>query len=217
MKPKVRNVRKNDRAGTDLKYITADLRGLAVPIGSLKADPRNARVHDEKNLAAIAASLRANGQQKPISVDADGVILAGNGTWTAAKSLGWKHIARVRCELTGAKARAWAIQDNRSAELADWDVVELEKQTQEILDELADFDIEDLGFDEKQFEALLDGDFETSHGFTSERKEKPAAEPKIAATAEQWKIVIECTSEAQQAELLEKLSRDGVKCRALVA
>jgi hypothetical protein len=34
--------------------------------------------------------------------------------------LGWKRIAVVQTELTGAEARAFAIADNRTAELAEW-------------------------------------------------------------------------------------------------
>lgn len=51
-----------------------------VPIDSVRPDPRNARRHGPPNLAAIRASLEAFGQQKPIVVDAEGIVRAGNGT-----------------------------------------------------------------------------------------------------------------------------------------
>ena len=63
-----------------------------VPIDSLTADPANVRRHPDNNLDAIKASLKRFGQQKPIVVDSADIIRAGNGTWAAAKALGWKNI-----------------------------------------------------------------------------------------------------------------------------
>src|SRR5690554_4033428 len=95
--------------------------GMAIersPIGDLTADPANVRKHSTRNLEAIKASLKRFGQQKPIVVDGNGVVIAGNGTLEAARSLGWTHIEIVRTELTGSEAVAFAIADNRTAELA---------------------------------------------------------------------------------------------------
>ena len=77
------------------------MRSETVPIDSLSFDPANVRKHGERNLATIKASLLRFGQQKPIVVDANGVVRAGNGTLAAAKALGWKEIAVVRSTLAG--------------------------------------------------------------------------------------------------------------------
>jgi DNA modification methylase len=90
-------------------------------ISTLTMDPSNVRKHSERNLDSIRASLNRFGQQKPIVVNADGVVIAGNGTLAAAKSLGWKEVSVVRTDLNGAEAIAYAIADNRTAELAEWD------------------------------------------------------------------------------------------------
>lgn len=98
--------------------------GLApelVKIEKLSPDPANVRKHSGRNIEAIKASLRRFGQQKPIVVNGDGVVIAGNGTLDAAKDLGWKEISVVRSSLDGADAVAYAIADNRTAELAEWD------------------------------------------------------------------------------------------------
>ena len=92
-----------------------------INVAELSLDPSNVRKHDRKNLDAIKASLRKFGQQKPIVVDAKGIVLAGNGTLTAAKELGWTEIEITRTTLQGVEATAFAIADNRSAELAEWD------------------------------------------------------------------------------------------------
>jgi len=91
----------------------------------LELDPANVRLHDARNLEAIKQSLEKFGQQKPIVVDGDGIVRAGNGTLMAARELGWKTISAVRTELTGDEAIAYAVADNRTAELAEWDRAEL--------------------------------------------------------------------------------------------
>ena len=92
-----------------------------VAIDSLVEDSKNARTHSTKNLSAIKASLTKFGQQKPIVIDASNVVVAGNGTMVAARSLGWDELDVVRTELSDDEAKAFAIADNRTAELADWD------------------------------------------------------------------------------------------------
>jgi DNA modification methylase len=116
-------------------------------ISDLTLDPGNARLHSQKNLDAIKASLTKFGQRKPIVINNKGVILAGNGTVEAAKALGWDHIevATVPADWDEATARAYALADNRTAELAEWDENVLAKQLLDLLDE--EFDIEALGFE----------------------------------------------------------------------
>jgi ParB-like chromosome segregation protein Spo0J len=87
----------------------------------LTQDPENSRSHDRKNLDAIKQSLEAFGQQKPIVIDQEGKVIAGNGTLAAAQELGWKTIKAVVTDLEGASQTAYAIADNRTAELASWD------------------------------------------------------------------------------------------------
>jgi len=117
-----------------------------VLIADLVLDPRNARKHDGKNLQAIAESLKQFGQRKPIVVWGETVV-AGNGTLVAAKSLGWTEItvARIPDDWDKDRVMAYALADNRSAELAEWDEQVLTEQLKEL--ELAEWDVEALGFD----------------------------------------------------------------------
>ena len=79
-----------------LDHINEGLRSLARPIEWFKFDARNARVHPDKNIKAIAHSLKQFGQQKPIVALNDGTVIAGNGTlWAAQKTLDWTHLAAV--------------------------------------------------------------------------------------------------------------------------
>ena len=125
----------------------------SVAIASLVFDPANARKHEAKNLDAIKGSLARFGQQKPIVVGKKGVIIAGNGTLAAARSLGWEKIDVVYTELTGTDATAFAIADNRTSELAEWDAGIL-SETLKSLQEM-DFDLGSIGFDADDLAALI--------------------------------------------------------------
>ena len=123
-------------------------------VSDLVADPANVRKHDSRNIEAIKGSLVRFGQQKPIVVDGAGVVVAGNGTLAAAKALGWDKIATICTDLAGPDATAYAIADNRSAELAAWDDDALAKQLASLQatdEELAAA----TGFDAKAIEELI--------------------------------------------------------------
>lgn len=111
--------------------IAAPLQPLVVPIEQLIPDPANVRAHGDRNLAAIASSLARFGQLKPLVVQRKGMIVrAGNGTLLAAKKLGWTQLAANVVDMTDTEATAFAIADNRTAELAEWQNKELLEQLQ---------------------------------------------------------------------------------------
>lgn len=99
--------------------IHKSLSTLAVPVDSLSAMPGNPRIGD---VDAVAASLDRFGQRKPIVVRAsDRTIVAGNHTWKAAQQLGWSEIAALLVDDDEATAQAFALADNRTAELGSYD------------------------------------------------------------------------------------------------
>lgn len=91
-----------------------------VRISELTAHPRNARVGD---VAAIAESLVAHGQYRPIVVStATGHILAGNHTYRAAKSLGWDHVAVTYVDADEDEEMRILLADNRTSDRASYNV-----------------------------------------------------------------------------------------------
>ena len=93
-----------------------------IAIVELVPDKRNARKHNRFNLEAIAASLQRFGQRTKLVVRRNGmVVLKGNGTLAAAKMLGWEHLDCLLVDDDAKTGAAYAIADNRSAELAEWD------------------------------------------------------------------------------------------------
>jgi len=98
--------------------IVSGLEPLAADIGALQLLPGNPRRGD---VAAVARSLDTFGQRKPIVALRDGTVIAGNHTLQAAQSLGWEKIAVVWVDDDDATAKAFALADNRTAELGDYD------------------------------------------------------------------------------------------------
>lgn len=130
------------------------MRTKARPLSELSVDPANARTHDERNLESIVGSLKRFGQQKPIVVDSSGVVRAGNGTLEAARVLGWKTIKTVQTDLQGSEATAYAIADNRTAELAAWDDDILAATLNGLVSEDAEL-LEVAGYTEAELDSML--------------------------------------------------------------
>ena len=125
-------------------------------VADLSFDPENARSHSSLNLDAIKKSLAEFGQRKPIVLNADGVVVAGNGTLQAAISLGWSEIdtVSVPADWTPEQVKAFAIADNRTAELAEWNQEVLQKHLAELNE--AGFMVETIGFEAPK---LIEPDF----------------------------------------------------------
>lgn len=145
-------------------------------IADLIEYPSNVRIHTKRNLDAIKNSLSAYGQYKPIIVQSStSYIIAGNGTYQAAKALGWDEIECNVLDIDDEKARALSIVDNRSGDLSQMD----EKN---LLDFLKGFDKEMLeltGYDENELNKMLQ--FQEGTLFDNEDKppkpKKKRAEP----------------------------------------
>lgn len=117
------------------------LRALLTPLAALKNDERNARAHDERSFEAVRTSLAKFGQRKPIVVDGD-VVIAGNGTLVAARREGWTHIATVDADgLSAEEKRAYALADNRTAELSSWDYGALHAEMQTLAPSMSLLDV----------------------------------------------------------------------------
>lgn len=132
------------------------------PIADLTPDPGNVREHSPRNVEAIKASLQRFGQQKPIVVDENGVVRAGNGTLEAAKALGWKELAVVISDLDSVNLAAYAIADNRTAELAQWNLEGLATLMREL--QVHGVEPDELGWSEAEIQPLLQAPWDPSKG-----------------------------------------------------
>ena len=183
-----------------------------VPVAELHLDPANARLHSQRNLEAIKGSLQRFGQQKPIVVDADNVVRAGNGTLQAAKALGWEEISVVRSELIGPEMTAFTIADNRTAELAEWDEETLAR-TLEALSE--DIPTNDTGFSSDEMQGMLDslrGPIEVEEDEVPEPPEEPITQPGDLWTLGEHRVLCGDATSPDDVECL----LDGAEPRLMV-
>lgn len=188
----------------ELGHITEALRPLATSVDLLVPDPANARKHSEKNLTAIAASLRVYGQRTPIVANrANNVVLKGNGTLAAARSIGWTHLAVVWVEDDPATAAGYSIADNRTAELAEWD--------EKALDQL----LRSVQTEDQELATMLDElaqELDLVPPEESGEQQQAQGEQEIQR---KFQVIVDCKDEEQQLALLEEFDLKGLEARAL--
>lgn len=116
--------------------IADGLTDLLHPVADLHELPGNPRRGD---VEAVKASYERFGQRKPIVVrtDDDGqvVVVAGNHQLKAVRELGWHQVAVVWADdLTADEATAFALADNRVADLGSYDNADLLAMLQDTTD-----------------------------------------------------------------------------------
>ncbi len=135
---------------------------------ALTPNPGNARKHSDKQVSLLASIIERYGFLVPIIIDEKGRIVAGHGRWLAAKRLGLKQVPVIRARfLSDTEREAFALADNRLAELSTWDD-DLLSSNLEILFE-SGFDISAIGF------STSDLDFSV----VEEKEKEPAAAERV--------------------------------------
>ena len=165
--------------------IIESLKNLAVGIDSLQGLPGNPRLGD---VDAVAKSLERFGQRKPIVVRKDdGTIIAGNHTWQAAKKLGWKEIAVAYVGDDDTTAQAYALADNRTAELGSYD----EQALKDLIDKVAAVDpdlVRTSGWSDDAVKELVDKiESELPKDFNEDEVPEPPVEP-VTKLGDIWQL-----------------------------
>jgi len=140
---------------------------LKVAIDSLVPDSENARLHSSKNLEAVKQSLDRYGQRQAIVVQkGTNIIRAGNARYASAKALGWTEVAAVFVDEDEKTSKAFALADNRTAELGAWDFEQLTASLLAVsdvpsFDEIMDLETYDnlIGWDMSDLEPLMRSTF----------------------------------------------------------
>lgn len=113
-----------------------------VSLTDIKPYDKNPRKND-RAVEAVMESIRQCGYCSPIVVDENGLILAGHTRYKALKKLGWNEAPVIfKDGMTEEQKRKYRLLDNKTNELAEWD---LDLLTVEL--EGLDFEGFDFGFD----------------------------------------------------------------------
>ncbi len=123
-----------------------------IDISGLRPWEDNPRLNDHA-VDAVSESIRSFGFNVPVLCDQNFTIIAGHTRWKAAQKLGLEVVPVITVEMTDAKRRAFAVADNKTAEIADWDFPKLREVLEELRSE--DIDIKSLGFSNEELEELL--------------------------------------------------------------
>ena len=128
-----------------------------ISVSDLKPYAKNPRKNDNA-VDAVAASIREFGFKVPLVIGADNTVVAGHTRLKAAKKLGLMDVPCVVADdLTDEQLRAYRLADNKSAEIAEWDLDLLGPE----LDGIFDIDMAEFGFSLTDEEPLdLDDDSE---------------------------------------------------------
>ena len=161
------------------------------PIGELKPDPKNSRLHSKKQIRQIANSIKTFDFNVPILVDRYGNVIAGHGRLLACRELGMTEVPTLCLEhLTEAQIRAFMIADNRLTEIASWDDQLLAEQLQELSLLDLDFDIEVTGFEMGEIDlriASLEDEAEPGDD-PADILPEPPARPPISKCGDLWHL-----------------------------
>lgn len=163
------------------------------PIDKVIPYEKNPRKNDEAAIVT-ANSIKEFGWQQPIVVDENGIVIAGHTRLKAAKKLKLDKVpVTVAGNLTDEQVKAYRLADNKTGELADWNVDMLDDELNDILN----IDMEDFGFEELDESDLQQKDENTDPAFIDDKTV----------------IIIESDSEEELEQYFEKLVEEGYPCR----
>lgn len=175
-----------------------------VPLDQIQEHPRNPRRGD---VATIARSIESNGWYGAVLVQrSTGYILAGNHRYQAAQAQGLARLPVLWLDVDDALALRILLADNRTSDLATND----EEVLRELLAQIAHTDgtLDGTGYSSADLARLLEE--------VGLPEQMPGCD-QSEELSDQFHILIECRSEAEQTELLRRLEAEGYPCRALVA
>lgn len=150
-------------------------------ISALKSDPGNPKQHSARQVRQIARSIESFGFNAPILIDRNNRILAGHGRVLALQILGRTEVPVIRIEhLTSEQAAAYAIADNRLADLAVWDDRLLGERLRELAAVDLDFSLDVIGFTMGEIDLRIE---QAVQGLTDAKPDAADELPSIAGEA----------------------------------
>ena len=115
---------------------------MKVNIDNIKPYPNNP--NDGHDIEAIASSLETYGQQQPVVIDENGIIIAGHGRYFAMCKMGWKEVWVHEMKI-GDKLKNGKVIDEKL--IAQYRIADNTANKSNINLELAEIEIETLDLD----------------------------------------------------------------------
>jgi ParB-like nuclease domain len=126
---------------------------VEIAIADLAVNPRNPRKHSDEQISRLMASLRTDGQTKPLLARRENkMLIAGHGVRAAAQRLGWTAISVVLLDVDQKTADRIMLGDNRFSDLSTHD----DERVAELLREIDEMDWQATGFVGDEVKKALD-------------------------------------------------------------
>lgn len=167
-----------------------------VKIELLKEPEKNVRIHTERQYEELYRSYKMFGQYRPVVVDENNVVLAGNGFVEALRRNGETEVIVLRyTNLSEKDKKKLMIADNKTFSLGfdDNDAV------MEMLAEMGDYEVP--GFDENLLKELLADEEETTEQLSDFGKLSPeeiqSFQEQLEKTEERYEKAVEMQEQEQ--------------------
>ena len=170
---------------------------IEMKITDIKPYENNPRRNDTA-VRYVANSIKEFGFKVPIVIDKDNIIVCGHTRWKAAKRLGLPTVPCIMADdLSEAQIKAFRLADNKTAEIADWDMSALDLE----LSGLDMFNMGDFGFDV----SLEDDRKDDSNGEEdSDKYTKKVEVPQYEPTGENVSLQ-ECFNDNKTEDLISEI------------
>ena len=128
-----------------------------IDISLIKPYKNNPREISQEAVDKVKNSIKEFGNNQPIVIDQDNIIVVGHTRWKALKELNKKTAFVLKKDFEKNKASAYRIMDNRSGEESNWDKQLLMSELQILKDNKLNLDL--TGFNKLELaDILLDKD-----------------------------------------------------------
>jgi DNA modification methylase len=123
------------------------------PLSDIHPYAKNPRIN-EMAVEFVANSIKEYGFRQPVVVDEAGTVIVGHTRLKAAERLGMESVpVHVAVGLTDAQIKAYRIADNKSADIATWDLQLLAGELTDL--KLLDVDLLSMGFTDGEITELM--------------------------------------------------------------
>ncbi len=119
-----------------------------ISIDKIKPYENNAKLHPPEQIEQIKKSIQEFGNNDPIAIDENNVIIEGHGRYEALKQLGFQEAEIIRLtHLNEQQKKAYILAHNKLTMNTEFDFDTLNLE----LDTISDFDMSDFGFEKLDF------------------------------------------------------------------
>ena len=163
-------------------------------LDEIKPYEKNAKLHPERQIEQIKKSIEEFGNNDPIAIDEEGIIIEGHGRYEALKELGYEEAeVIILSDLSEEQKNAYRLVHNQLTMNSGFDLEMLKEELGSI-----DLDLDDFDFNLVEME--------------NEEIERPD----LGETyQEKLGLEVYCENEEQAEALFNELVERGYQCKAI--